>query len=197
MNESGSTNSLLGVVLTGGRSARMGQEKALLRHPNGGTFLQHAVNRLAAITTQVCIAGVCDPSDQLGVKVLPDSIKHAGPVTGIVGALTFLDSQITEQKDRSILVTPVDMPWLKESVLNDLVAAWQRNSKLTCLISQSGNRIQPLVAIYRLADLNSLQVLASSDDRSLYRWIKDREHQTVVADDRSCHNVNTPEDLEV
>ena len=51
------SSNLLGVVLCGGQSSRMGQEKSQLEHPQGGTFLQLALKRLKDICHDVIIAG--------------------------------------------------------------------------------------------------------------------------------------------
>ena len=44
-----------GFVLAGGRSSRMGRDKALLPHPHGGTWLEQSVRRLAALELPITL----------------------------------------------------------------------------------------------------------------------------------------------
>ena len=67
---------LLGVVLCGGRSSRMGQDKAMLPHPSGGTFATHAADRLAKICDQVCISG--ESVEIAGVSLIEDPVRLPG-----------------------------------------------------------------------------------------------------------------------
>lgn len=182
---------LLGVVLCGGKSSRMGRSKSLLPHPDGGRFIDHAVCQLRSVCDAACVAGAANETfDAIGCEFLTDKVAYQGPVSGIVNAL-----QHAAKNDFSAcLVTPVDMPHLTGQPLATLKHAWTKNDILTCGIGQDG-KLQPLVAIYPIETLPMLQQLAGSADRSLYRWITKQPHQTVLLAGDAGHNVNRPEDL--
>ena len=192
----------LGVVLCGGQSSRMGQQKSLLRHDSGGTYLQHAIKRLKDICDDVCIAG--SPSEDHSATAeasaenthrdditLADPVLYQGPVVGIVSGLQFAK----EARLSACLVTPVDMPNLTVDDLRKLLYAWRSSQQLTIVVNESDQKLQPLVGIYPVKILGAMKQLAQNDDRSLHRWLGQQTHQAIALSDHACHNVNRPEDL--
>lgn len=99
---------ILGLVLAGGRSSRMGEDKALLRI-DGVTLLERTSHALlAAGADRVAISGARDGG-------IADRWPAAGPVGGIASAALALP-------DGEWLVVPVDMPRLDDAVLAPLLA---------------------------------------------------------------------------
>ena len=176
---------LLGVVLCGGRSRRMGRDKAGLSHPKGGTLLQFAIARMSPLCDEVVVSGKTAIEHE--ARTLEDPVAHQGPVVGVVAAL--------EEARRcgmdACLVNPVDTPRLRSEDLTLLVDAWRETQ--WSVIAHSG-RLEPLIAIYPISIAAELSSLAKSENRSLYRWIQQHEHKTVPLGSDVCHNVNTPED---
>lgn len=169
----------------------MGRNKSLLAHPDGGRFIDHAIEQLQAVCEEVCIAGAADakPGD-LDPIFLTDDVAHQGPVTGIVNAL----EHASKHNFDACFVTPVDMPWLTHVQLATLTDAWSTKQVLTCGIDDA-NKLQPLVAIYPEETIEQLRELSQSSDRSLYRWIATQPHQTVRLPGNSNRNINRPDDL--
>ena len=170
----------------------MSQDKASLPHPDGNTFLQHAIDRVASLCDHVCVAGTADQDIEIGAALfLPDPQPHTGPITGVISALQLAN----ERSQNACLVTPVDMPQLSVDDLRKLVSRWRDSGQTTCAVRQTDQHLQPLVAIYSVSLLDSLTQLAASTDRSLYRWVQSQPHQIVQLSDHACHNVNSPSDL--
>lgn len=182
---------LLGIVLCGGRSSRMRCDKASLSHPAGGTFLQHAVDRLIGLCGKVAVSG--QPTAGFTGPVIQDPVAHRGPATGIATVLRFAIENCFD----ACLVTPVDMPFLTSQDLARLRDAWQQHqqSRLCCAVSSGDDRLQPLVAIYPTAFAPTIQQLADSEDRSLMRWMQVQKPLTITLSMESCRNINAPEDL--
>jgi len=94
----------IGLVLCGGRSARMGRDKALL--PWGGTadLLGHAVARLASVTGDVAL--LCGPERRYadrGVAVVTDLGAEGGAIAGLLAGLE-------HAAGRPVLLLAVDLP---------------------------------------------------------------------------------------
>lgn len=187
---------VLGVVLTGGRSSRMGRDKAALPHPHGGTFADHAIGRLQCLCRDVAVAGG-DPTPGTSacwtsVNVIPDPAAHLGPVTGIAAAM----SQCAPISTGAVLVTPVDMPYLTSDELHSLLEAWEGtrddHPPQPMVATFDGLQREPLVAVYPVALLASLKHLAASGDRSLNRWLQLQPHRLHRLSPEAAANINTP-----
>jgi molybdopterin-guanine dinucleotide biosynthesis protein A len=99
----------VGVVLNGGKSSRMGRDKAKLIK-DGRSLLAHATSVL-----QLCaLDKIVESGSVAGIQ---DTFQHKGPVGGIYSVIHALNMQ---PKD-ILLVVPNDMPALKEHTLNLLL----------------------------------------------------------------------------
>jgi molybdopterin-guanine dinucleotide biosynthesis protein A len=105
--------SLGGVILAGGASRRMGQDKAVLDW-NG----RRAVDRLAALATAAGCEWVLTAGRAYGLPYVPDP-PEKGPVAGVLAAVSALR---TRGLDRA-LVLAVDAPTLRLADLAPLLAA--------------------------------------------------------------------------
>ena len=192
---------IIGVVLAGGRSSRMGRCKAQLAHPRGGTFLQHAVSELrrccdlVAVSVNAEQASRTDPliagtPDQF--TFLIDQADDRGPAEGIRLALEWA----VANRCVGVLAIPVDLPNLPAHelrVLTDMFAD-QPDRIVAAVGDQTPDRIEPLVSVYPVTLKHQIERLVSSDDRSLYRFIERRPHQTVCLSTHALTNVNHPTD---
>ncbi|RDS81024.1 molybdenum cofactor guanylyltransferase [Dyella psychrodurans] len=98
----------VGVVLAGGRSSRMGRDKAMLSW-HGQPLIEHQIDLLKAAGVDVVhVSG--DRPDYAGIV---DVVSHAGPVGGIAGIAAVVN-------DAELLIIPVDMPRLQPSLLRRL-----------------------------------------------------------------------------
>lgn len=108
--------SLLGVVLAGGRSSRMGQDKAMLIW-QGETLLERQSQLLKkAGCDAVLIAG----RQAHGWPSLPDDKPFRGPVAALAHILTNIEGMFALIPGRMVLV-PVDMPLLMADHLTALL----------------------------------------------------------------------------
>ncbi|MDB4634086.1 molybdenum cofactor guanylyltransferase [Rubripirellula sp.] len=185
--------SILGVVLCGGNSTRMGRDKSTIHHQNGLNFIEHAIERLRPICDEVCLAGRSNSSADL--VALPDLIPNQGPIFGVLQALDYAANQIgRKQKHQACLITPVDMPYLTTDDLRKLMLSWQIEKDLTYAVSGPERKTQPLVGIYPLRLHNAISLHAKTDS-SLMRWIKKQDATQIALDEAHCQNINRPEDL--
>ncbi|MBL1383260.1 MAG: molybdenum cofactor guanylyltransferase [Colwellia sp.] len=110
-------NECVGVVLAGGLSSRMGQDKAQLVR-NNNSMLAFSKQILAdAGVTRIVVSG--DNYD------VPDTVKESGPVGGIASVL----SRFPQAK--SLLILPVDLPLMTASVLAKLRINGELSQKAT------------------------------------------------------------------
>ena len=123
------------IILAGGCSSRMGQNKAELPF-HGMSFLQHQVNKVKSLGIgDILIAGYPDVPD--GCRYVPDVYPHRGPLSGIHAGLL-------AAKEPVALVLAVDTPLVPESLLEELVLRHRRG----ITVVSCGGEVEPLIGVY-------------------------------------------------
>jgi molybdenum cofactor guanylyltransferase len=126
-------------VLAGGKSSRMGEDKASLQF-RGKTFLQRALDNAARVAEEVCIVG--DPNKFLAFgRVVEDVFPECGPLGGIHAALRQTKSVLN-------LMLAVDLPFVEEGFLRYLISTARQCDALVT-VARAGGGFQPLCAVYR------------------------------------------------
>lgn len=99
-----------GVILCGGKSSRMGQDKAGLMW-RGQSWLDHTAQTLCdAGATPVYVSG-----ERAGYPFVPDMVEGRGPAAAICSCVLQIDGDI-----EALLFVPVDMPLLDGRILRAL-----------------------------------------------------------------------------
>lgn len=190
-------NSLSMVVLAGGLSSRMGEEKADLKY-NETSFLDYQLTKGHILGIRELLV-----SGYHGLRVkrfqeevlVPDHIPASGPLGG-------LEACFQASARPYALVLPVDMPAVTVSLLASLISGFRRYIKEECsagkrpdiMILSHGGKEEPLAAIYptELAALAREQIL--SKDRSVMGFMKAAGYRTLdVPDSEDAFvNINDP-----
>jgi molybdopterin-guanine dinucleotide biosynthesis protein A len=179
-----------GWILVGGRSTRMGRDKAFLE-VDGRALVLRVAETIAPFCGTVTLLGEPAVYGVLGLPVIPDQFPGAGPLAGIEAALRCTTA------DRNLIVA-CDMPSLDPSVLAALFAA-----DGDCAVPEyEDGRLEPLCAVYHrrfhAAILEALQsgVRAVKD---VLRGEQSKAHVAVrlvrVSSPAAFENLNTPEDV--
>ncbi len=186
------------IILAGGRSTRMGTNKALLAHPGNPrtTFVEHLVSTLTPFCPETILV-VRDVSDTAnytlpGVQVITDSMPGIGPLMGLYSGLSIMQAQ------RALLVA-VDMPSIQPALIAFLLS-YPVSDKL--LIPIVHNAPQVLLAIYPRTILPLIEQRIQQGFRGLrfllevapVEYIEEAQLRPVDPDLRSFINVNTPQD---
>lgn len=102
------TSSILGAVLAGGRSTRMGQDKAYVL-VSGSTMLESVASAVHSVSDRVVLLG----PDRDGWECWPDSVHAQGPLAGVATALTRTETD-------HVLLVAVDHPFVTVDTLRHL-----------------------------------------------------------------------------
>jgi molybdenum cofactor guanylyltransferase len=126
-------------VLAGGKSSRMGQDKAFLQL-GGCTLLSRALELATAAACGVWIVGSSAKFAAFG-PVIADVYPERGPLGGIHASLSQTDTDLN-------LVIAVDLPFLNPSFLHYLISR-ARESHAVVVVPKASGSLQPLCAVYR------------------------------------------------
>jgi molybdenum cofactor guanylyltransferase len=183
-----------GFVLAGGKSTRMGQDKADLEL-NGRTLLEHALAALRQVCRNVSILGRYERYGALA-PVYEDIFPESGPLGGIHAALSHSQTQYN-------LVIAVDTPFLQPEFLS-YVAERAVASGSVVTTPEIGGYTQPLCAAYSLDFLAVAERALRSGNykitplfpREQTLVIKESELRQFAFGAEMFENLNTPEDME-
>lgn len=123
---------VLGVVLAGGKSTRMGRSKSDLQL-NGASLLDHAVGLLRRTLGNAVPVGVLGPAGFSGPQVfsVPDVLLDQGPLGGIHALVCSSRLSDLGLQAEWFLIIPIDMPGLQVPTLQRLLAAKEEGEWLT------------------------------------------------------------------
>src|SRR5512146_864591 len=110
---------LAAFVLAGGKSTRMGTDKAALTL-EGRTLLEHALAILSQVVGEVAILGSQDLYGGYGFPVIEDIYPGCGPLAGIHAALTHLKQRRPVPEAQFALIIAVETPFLDPKFLAHL-----------------------------------------------------------------------------
>jgi molybdopterin-guanine dinucleotide biosynthesis protein A len=183
-------------ILAGGKSQRMGRDKAFL--PFLGRPLIHRVmDRLMALTDDLLlVAPRTDDYLALGVRLVPDLLSGRGSLGGLYTALVAASHPL-------VAVVPCDTPFISPSLLaheRDLFAY----AELDAVVPSSPNGLEPLHAVYRReACLSVVRAALDDGEQQVIAWYPQVRvrilsvQETAAFDPRGLMfvNVNTPEEF--
>lgn len=189
------TNSLLGVVLNGGKSTRMGRTKASLTLPDGHTFLEHAIHRFSGVCDKIVISSALnDQADTCKLAPIVCDVEDSnGPLSGIYACLNYAAAN----KYSACFFTPIDMPYLRSDNLQLVKQKWRRDSdRIACVENLSRATLEPLVAIIPTILTKSIEYQLQIGERSVYRWMEHQELNRIPLDSTLLRNINQPDDYQ-
>src|SRR5215472_15674529 len=185
---------LTGFVLAGGKSTRMGSDKAALTL-HGRTLLETALAALREVAPEVFILGAPQLYGAHGTAI-PDIFPGCGPLGGIHAALSYT-------RTRFNLVVAVDTPFVSREFMAYL-AGRAIDSSAIVTIPEVAGYLEPVCAVYsrdflaiaeqalRRGD-NKITPLLPQDEILV---IRESELKRFAFTGEMFDNLNTPEDLE-
>lgn len=182
---------LFGLLLAGGRSRRMGQDKALL-HRDGQSQLRFAMGLLADVTDKAFVStrkDQADDAERRRFQQIVDRYEDMGPMAGILSALE-------THPEVDWLVLACDLPNLDKDTLTQLIEQRDPNKAFTAYRSSYDDLPEPLCAIYRAG--SEVTVRSFVDDGVFCprkMLIRSDTHLLEQANPQALDNINTPEDL--
>lgn len=181
------------LLLAGGRSSRLGQDKAFV-HWRGAPLYAVQLRKLASLSpAQLFLSARPEqafPEVLSGVTRIADDIPDLGPLGGLLAGLRASDAE-------RVLVLAVDLPRMEESFLRELLAGKGG------LVPRSADGWEPLAGIYpRQSMLALLEAAADRGERRLQTILEEAAAAGVIrafpieASARTnFENLNTPDDL--
>lgn len=179
-------DSVKGLILCGGKSSRMGQDKTEVNF-RGTSLISHATALFESLQMEYFLSINSNQTElNTNYPCVEDQYKEVGPLGGIVSALETLNSKL--------LVIPVDMPLLNPNLLKHLLEAQDIHEMVRCF--QLNGRPEPFPSIWSAKATSHLKAFIQEGQFSLQKAIARLPHQMIDCNDPELfRNINSPEDL--
>ena len=180
-------------VQAGGRSNRMGKDKALI--PLGGRpLIEHVLTRLDGLCDEILVT-TNRPQDYsfLGLRLAPDSVPDAGALHGLRTALE------ASQGER-VLVIGCDMPFVSRALLEHMLLV---DPEADVVVPFANGEYEPLHAVYARSCLAQVDEALLAGNRRMISFFPEVRIATIQEPDLSrldpdrlsFFNINSPGDL--
>lgn len=182
-----------GFVLVGGKSSRMGRDKAALIL-NGRSFAEQVAQALLSVAERVNLVGAKDVDSSLKYASVPDVYREWGALGGLHAALAACRAEWAA-------VVACDLPFVTGELFERLASLREEFEAIAPL--QEDGRVQPLCALYRTDACREAARLLIEEGERRPRALLQKVRARVVAWEEIAdlegaqlffRNVNTPED---
>ena len=186
---------MTGIILAGGKSSRMGKDKALL--PFGKyTVLEHLGSLFGSIFEQTLMV-VGDRTKYLSLDLpkglfFEDLVKNRGPLGGLSTGFAYADYP-------HCFVATCDMPLIHEPFIRGMIQNWKAQTWDALCVQNAEGRWEPFPAIYKRENRSLVRILLDLGHLSMARflevisvdcWAMPAEYRDVMV------NMNTPAEYE-
>ncbi len=174
-----------GFVLVGGRSLRMGRDKARLPvEPH--LLVEDVAAKVSCIAESVALVGDSRLYSDLKIECLDDLRRGCGPLAGIEAALT------SQRGDLSLIVA-CDMPGIRVEWLEQLIEEASQGDRVCIVCRDAADIVHPLCSVWRSDALPQLQKALAEGRLRVLDFIEEL-NPAYVAISEAIPNVNTPEE---
>lgn len=188
-----------GVILAGGRSARMGEQSKALADLGGVTMISRVVDRIdgQADPLWLSVEKADAAFDCLGLAMIEDQVEsHRGPLSGLYSALRQL---AVSAGPEWLLMCPCDAPFVPLDLSSRLLAAALKADTAVATAQYDGHR-QPTFSVWHRNALGDIEAAVLEEGAGGLMHMLDSlphaEERWASVDIPPFFNVNTPADLE-
>ncbi len=188
----GSKFSMTGIILAGGKSSRMGRDKALLKFGEK-TLLENLIH-LSDRTFNETLVIVNDKSKLDGLDLgsthaYEDLIQERGPLAALYTGLVY-------SKNPDACVLTCDMPFVDDFILNELAEFWEVGYDAICIEEPEGN-YQPFPGIYRRSCRGIIKSLIDRGENAMKCFLQITSVKSLILEKEKIEiltNMNCLED---
>jgi len=185
-----------GVLLAGGKSRRMGEDKRYLV-VGEQTLLERGLGVLRSMFHEVLVVIAQDSAPlDIDARVVRDLVPDCGSLGGIYTGLTQATSPY-------IFAVACDMPFLNQAVITHFT---NRRDTADIVMARLATRLHPMHALYGKGCLPAMEQMIVARQLKIQelvshaslrvQYVTEADLLSIDPSWRSFHNVNTPEDLE-
>ena len=178
------------VIFAGGKSSRLGKNKALLPFGGSPTMIEFQYKRLQKIFKHIYIS--CKNQDffHFQADFIEDTFdEHYAPTIGFLSAFDTLGTE-------SLFAISVDTPFITMQEISTLVA--NDASEYDAVIAKTAQTIHPMCGIYHKSLYAKFQKMFQTDDHRLRKLLLQSHTKYIdFEDEQTFFNINTMQEYEI
>lgn len=185
------------IILAGGKSSRMGQDKALI--PIGGVPMLQLIYRAAEACTELIY--VVTPWQERYQNLLPSSVQFVRevPLSGIEmgGPLVGFVQGLLQVQTDWVLLLACDLPKLSGKVLQEWANGLKQvDEEVVATLVHHEKGWEPVCGFYRRRCLTELTEFINQGGRGFQEWLKYQKVQPLsLPEPEMLTNCNTPDSI--
>jgi molybdopterin-guanine dinucleotide biosynthesis protein A len=169
----------------------MGQPKAGLVLPDGGTMIERVFAAMSAVCRKVVLVGAATdlPPSMRGVRHIEDRLPQLGPIGGV-------EALLASGLDSDYLISPCDVFLIVQDVFRLLVQPAVRPPAV--LYRQDTDQVEPLIGRYDASTHSVVAGMIAEDRLAMHELARRTGASRIPVPDALTHalrNANTPADL--
>jgi len=175
------------VILSGGKSSRMGADKSLLPFGDYNTLIEYQYHKLSKIFSKVYISSKIDKFD-FDFDIIYDTSDIYSPMVALNSILNFLD-------DEKVFIVTVDNPFLTQKTINKLIST---SYDTDIAVAQDDEKLHNLCGVFSKTCLNKISQLLDDNNHKINMLLKNMDSKIVQFENKKEFlNINKKQDYEL
>lgn len=183
-------------ILAGGQSKRFGGGIKTFSKINGKPIIKQIIKTLSKFSNDIIInTNNLNEFENLNYPIIKDKFDgFLGPLAGIHASILWTKNNYS--KKEWVFTVPSDTPFLPANLLDKFLSSYSFGNEI--LIARSNERHHPVIAMWHLSLLKSIESELKSKNSKIMLWVKKHNFKFVDFEARqesNFFNINTQEDL--
>lgn len=177
------------VIFAGGKSSRMGSDKALLPFGEYNSLGQYQYEKLQNIFNTVYISAK-DDKFNFSPQLIEDKYEQSSPLVGLISIFETID-------ENEVFILSVDAPMIEKETIEQLYETALSDQNADAIIAQSPQGIEPLCGIYRRSIIQLANEFLELNNHKLVALLsKSKSVYHLFGSDEPFLNLNHPSEYE-
>ena len=175
------------VIVSGGKSSRMKQDKSLLPFGHYDSLAQYQVERLRGLFSKVYLSAKSNKFD-FKVQIIQDNYEDSSPLVALISIFENLEVE-------EVFILSVDAPFVANWVIETLYK--HTEPTVDIVMAESNNGLEPLCAIYKRSFLKEAYIALQENNHRLQSLMSNLTVKAIKIEDEDVFmNLNYPREYE-
>ncbi len=173
------------VIFAGGKSSRMGEDKALLPFGTSATLTQHLLEKMEDIFECVYISTKDRKKFNFEAKFILDKSDVFAPTSGFVESFKILKCDF--------FAISVDSPFVSKKIIEKIILSDHKD--LDAVVAKADNKIHPMIALYKISLQHEFEKMLKDDNHKLGFLLKNSKTKYIeFQNNNEFLNLNNQDD---